>query len=130
MTSNDDELTPLGRWIKATLEIKGKNQAWLAEKLDVSPAQVSRLMRRGGSEASPSQLDTIADALGRKRTEIYRAAGHIEPISPKDDVDESLLFQANRLPMDERERWVKRIELDANEHEQRKATKSASKARS
>lgn len=128
MTSNADRLSPLGKWIKAILDAKGKSQAWLAGEIHLKPPQVSRIMS-GESEAPPRTLNAIADALGKKRIEVYRAAGHLEPITPKDDLDESLLFQANRLPEDERERWLRRIESDANDYQQRKAAKSTSKTR-
>lgn len=125
MTGNASKL---GIWIRERLREKGKNQAWLAEKIGIQPPQVSRIIS-GDSEALPDILNAIADALGKPRSQIYRAAGHIEPITPKDELDESILFHARRLPLDERERWMKRIESDADLYEQRRSHKPANKAR-
>jgi len=127
MASND-ELTPLGKWIKAALEAKGKNQVWLAKQIGVEPPQVSRIMR-GKSEAPAKLLSSIATKLSQKRSEIFRAAGYIESLTPEDAVDESLLFHSRRFPLEERERWVRRIESDAEDYEQRKATRTTNKTR-
>lgn len=126
--TNNGELTKLGKWIKATLDEKKKNQIWLAGKIGVQPPQMSRMMR-GGTEVLTAHLNAIADALGKRRAEIYRAAGHIEPVTKKEDLDEGVLFHFHRLPLDEQERWARRIEDDANDYQQRKATRSTGKAR-
>lgn len=130
MTSNEDDLTPLGKWIKAALDERRKNQEWLAEQINVKPPQVSRIMR-GKSEALPDILDKIADHLGKPRVQIYRAAGHIEPATEKSELDEIILHALSNLPIEERRRWAKRIELDVEFHEiaKRERTKSASKTR-
>ena len=122
----DDQFTPLGLWIKSALEKKGKNQAWLAEQVGVQPPQITRIMK-GQSETTPQLLGNIATKLSRTRSEIFRAAGFIESLTPEDAVDEGLLFQSRRLPLDERERWVRRIESDANDYEQRKTARQANK---
>lgn len=80
----NDELTPLGKWIKDALDKSGRNQVWLAGKIGVQPPQVSRIMR-GGSEATLDVLSAIADALGKPRIQAYRAAGHLDPIPEADE---------------------------------------------
>jgi transcriptional regulator with XRE-family HTH domain len=125
MTGNT---TVLGQWIRENLKEKGRNQAWLAERISVQPPQVSRIIS-GESEATTDMLNAIADALGKPRIQIYRAAGHIEPATTQDELDEAILHHARRLPLDERERWVKRLESDADFYEQRRTNKPANKTR-
>jgi transcriptional regulator with XRE-family HTH domain len=112
--NKEAELTPLGKWIKAALDDRRKNQAWLAEQVGVQPPQISRIMR-GLSEALPDLLSAIADALGRPRIEIYRAAGHIEPATSADEVEERIMHALNKLPLEERKKWARRIEVDIDE---------------
>jgi transcriptional regulator with XRE-family HTH domain len=131
MAEKRDDLTPLGKWIKAALEDKRRNQAWLAEKVGVKPPQISRIMR-GLSEAMPDLLDKIADHLGRPRVQIYRAAGHIEPVTEKDELEERILNALNSLPLEERQRWARSIEADVWFHEfkqTRRPVKRTSKTR-
>lgn len=43
MATRTDNKTPLGKLVLKTLYLKGKNQAWLAEQMNVSKSTVSVL---------------------------------------------------------------------------------------
>lgn len=107
------ELSPLGKWIKAILDEQGKNQAWLATKIHVQPPQVSRIMS-GESDTSLSTLNAIADALGKRRSEVYRVAGHFEPITTQDDQAEQILYETHDLTQIEKEEILAFIRMKKN----------------
>jgi transcriptional regulator with XRE-family HTH domain len=123
-----DNISSLGEWIREGLARLGKNQTWLANKIGVEPPQMSRIIT-GASPTTIDNLIAIADALGKPRSQVFRAAGYIEPIGLKDELDEAFLYNFRKLPEDEKEKWLRRLESDVEFYEQKRSHRAASKTR-
>lgn len=65
MNGNETPGTPLRR----VLEDEGRKQSWLAERIGIDPAQLSRIVN--GFHAPEATRDAIADALGRETSELF-----------------------------------------------------------
>lgn len=82
MATQLDNKTPLGKLILQRLYLKGKNQAWLAEQIQVNPNHISILC----SKIKCPQVDTllkISKALDIQMEELYRAVAETVQIEKK-----------------------------------------------
>jgi transcriptional regulator with XRE-family HTH domain len=70
--------------VKAALTKKGMNQTDLADRINVTPAQISRIMS-GERGTSIETLVKIADALNIRHEDIFKAAAGILPANK--DID-------------------------------------------
>src|SRR5687767_7231595 len=111
MTSNT--ATSLGIWIKTCLEEVGENQVWLANKIGVTPPQVSRIIS-GYSVAPPETLGAIADALGKPRIQAYRAAGYIEQVTATERDIEDIIHEVEKLPRQDQAEVLAFIRMKRN----------------
>lgn len=72
MAARLDNKTPLGKLILQRLYLKGKNQAWLAEEIHVTPNHVCVLCTRIRCPKIETLLK-ISKALDIEMEELYRA---------------------------------------------------------
>lgn len=110
MPQRSKTMSALGEWIRVHLERKGKNQKWLAEKIGVKPPQMSRIIS-GSSDTTPDILVAIADALGQRRSEIFRAAGYIETLTEEETQREQLIFETRDLTDEEKREVIAFIRM-------------------
>lgn len=68
MARSTRTLTPLGR----VLREEGRRQSWLADRIGVDQPTMSRYVH--GLHVPDDKQKLIADALGRKRTELFPKA--------------------------------------------------------
>lgn len=72
MSSCMDNKTPLGKVILKRTYLNGKNQAWLAKKINVSPSHLSILCTKTQCPKSETLLK-ISQALDIEISELYAA---------------------------------------------------------
>ena len=72
MATKLDNKTPLGQLILKELYLKGKNQAWLAEQIQVSPNHICILCSKIKNPKTET-LVKIASALDVDVTKLYKA---------------------------------------------------------
>lgn len=82
MAARTNNKTPLGRFILKTLYLKGKNQAWLAEQIQVKPNHICILCSKVICP-KPETLFKLADALDVSIEELYRAVAENAEIKMK-----------------------------------------------
>lgn len=82
MATNLDNKTPLGKLILKRLYLKGKNQAWLAEQINVKPNHISILC----SKIKCPKVETllkISNALDVDIEELYKAVAKTVEVTEK-----------------------------------------------
>lgn len=72
MATRLDNKTPLGKIILKNLYLKGKNQAWLAEQINVSPNHISVLCTKIKCP-NISTLTKISKVLDIAMEDLYKA---------------------------------------------------------
>lgn len=72
MATTLDNKTPLGKMILTNLYLKGKNQAWLAKQINVSPSHLSVLCTKTQCPKTETLLK-ILKVLNIEITELYAA---------------------------------------------------------
>ena len=72
MATRLDTKTPLGKLILKNLYLKGKNQAWLAEQIQVKPNHISLLCCKIRCPKAETLLK-ISKTLGIELEDLYKA---------------------------------------------------------
>jgi transcriptional regulator with XRE-family HTH domain len=84
--------------VKEALLKKRMNQTELAERINITPAQISRILS-GERGTTIETLVLIADVLGIKRDEILRAAAGLpSPEEENDEWVEDMNYKIKSLP--------------------------------
>lgn len=84
----------LGQLVAEVLTAKGLNKAWLARKLNVHPAQITRLLH-GRTRAYVQLICDLEDALELPRGHFFRALGVVpeaESAAEAIELDPALAF--------------------------------------
>lgn len=82
MATRLDNKTPLGKLILKNLYLKGKNQAWLAEQIQVKPNHICLLCSRIICPKAETLLK-ISETLDIKLEDLYRAVAEIVETTEK-----------------------------------------------
>lgn len=101
----------------------------LAKAAEVSKSYLSRLLSLKRT-ASDQVLMNLAQAVKLDPLEILRVANRIprEP-SDNDELDKQIMYLVKLLPVSEKEKIAKRLELETQIYEQQQPAKSANKTR-
>jgi len=82
MATRLDNKTPLGKLILKNLYLKGKNQAWLAEQINVKPNHICLLCSKIICPKAETLLK-ISKALDIEIEDLYRAVAEIVETTEK-----------------------------------------------
>lgn len=117
-------------WLQDRLEEKGWRSTELAKRAELSDAAISRILR-GERKADPDTLKALARALKISEEDMFRAAGLLSAKADQEDDewDRRIMHLLSLFPAEEKEKIVKRLELEAQFHEKRPSTKSTNKTR-
>lgn len=117
-----------GEWLRDRLKEKRIKQSELANKVGVKPPQISRIIS-GEREPTNELLIKMGDVLRLPREIVFGAAGLMPPSPEEDEWDQRIKHLLRSFPLEEKEKIVKRLELEAQFYEQRPSTKSTNKTR-
>jgi len=87
--------------LQGWLDEEGWTQAELARRTNRTTGAIS-LILNGQRKPSAELLKDIAEALMRPREVVFRAAGHLSPVSPSEEYKEELLYLFESLNLDEK----------------------------
>jgi transcriptional regulator with XRE-family HTH domain len=74
--------TPFSEWLLLAIEQSGLNNSEVARRAGVSHARISQIL--AGDPPGKSFLLKIAPALGKSRTEVFKAAGLVDRYAEDD----------------------------------------------
>jgi transcriptional regulator with XRE-family HTH domain len=118
-------------WLQDRLDEKGWRSTELAKRADLSDAALSRILR-GTRKPDPETLKALSHALKISEEDIFRAAGLLSANPDQgegDEWDRRIMHLLKLFPAEEKEKIVKRLELEAQFHEQQRPAKSTHKTR-
>jgi transcriptional regulator with XRE-family HTH domain len=118
-------------WLQDRLDEKGWRSTELAKRAELSDAAISRILR-GERKADPDTLKALSRALKISEEDVFRAAGLLTAKAGEEDGDEwdrRIQHLLNLLPIEEKKKIVKRLELESEFYEQRPPSKSTNKTR-
>jgi hypothetical protein len=118
-------------WLESEVDAGRLTQADIANTGLVGRSAVSLLFSRTTKSLSFEMCEAIAIATKLPLEEIYRKAGLLPSVpTDNDELDKRILNLAKSLPVSEKEKFVKRLELETQFYEPQRPTRPANKPRS
>lgn len=109
----------VGELIKSALNKKSLSQSELADRVNMTPAQISRIIS-GERGTSIENLISIADALTINRDLILRAAAGLSTEKKKDEWIEEMNYKISLIPPSARKMAEKLLETFIDETRDKK----------